>query len=192
MDRRSRPTASRCRRVFTIVNEETRKQVEDPVTRALRDGVIVGLANHTVLISKDGTERPIADSAAPIRGDGDVVLGAVLVFRDVTEDRKAEIALKRSLAREQSWAERLRQVAAASLTINAATTQDSIVGVIDGEARRILGAGRCKVVFDRCCHRRRRGQPRGARWPRARAGPWGTSIAPTRRVVASTTTTAPC
>ena len=55
--------------VFTIVNEETRKQVEDPVTRALRDGVIVGLADHTVLISKDGTERPIADSAAPIRGD---------------------------------------------------------------------------------------------------------------------------
>ncbi len=134
-------------RVFTIVNEETRKQVEDPVTRALRDGVIVGLANHTVLISKDGTERPIADSAAPIRGDGDVVLGAVLVFRDVSEDRKAEIALNHSLAREQSWAERLRQVAAASLTINSATTQDSIVGVIDGEARRILGAGRCNVVF---------------------------------------------
>jgi signal transduction histidine kinase len=55
--------------------------------------------------------------------------------------------LNHSLAREQSWAARLRQVAAASLTINAATTQDSIVGVIDGEARRILGAARCKVVF---------------------------------------------
>jgi PAS domain S-box-containing protein len=133
--------------VFTIVNEETRKQVEDPVTRTLRDGVIVGLANHTVLISKDGTERPIADSAAPIRGDSKVVRGAVLVFRDVTEDRKAETALKGSLAREQSWAERQRQLAAASVTINSATTQDSIVGVIDGEARRILGAGRCNVVF---------------------------------------------
>ena len=75
------------------------------------------------------------------------MLGAVLVFRDVSDDRQAEIALNHSLAREQSWAERLRQVAAASLTINSATTQDSIVGVIDGEARRILGAGRCKVVF---------------------------------------------
>ena len=116
--------------------------------RALRDGVVVGLANHTVLISKDGAERPIADSAAPIRGAAGVVLGAVLVFRDVTDDRKAEIALNRSLAREQSWAARMRQVAAASLTINAATTQDSIVGVIDGEARRILGAGRCKVIFE--------------------------------------------
>ena len=133
--------------VFDIVNEETRKQVENPVTRALRDGVIVGLANHTILIARDGTERPIADSAAPIRGDGDVVLGAVLVFRDVSDDRQNEIALNHSLAREQSWAARLRQVAAASLTINAATTQDSIVGVIDGEARRILGAGRCTVVF---------------------------------------------
>ena len=134
--------------VFNIVNEETRNGVENPVIRALRDGVIVGLANHTVLISKDGTERPIADSAAPIRGAAGVVLGAVLVFRDVSDDRKAENALNRSLAREQTWAARLRQVAAASLTINAATTQDSIVGVINGEARRILGAGRCKVIFE--------------------------------------------
>ena len=76
------------------------------------------------------------------------MLGAVLVFRDVTHDRKAENALNRSLAREQAWAARLRQVGAASLTINAATTQDSIVGVINGEARRILGAGRCKVIFE--------------------------------------------
>jgi PAS domain S-box-containing protein len=134
--------------VFNIVNEETRNGVENPVMRALGDGVIVGLANHTVLISKDGAERPIADSAAPIRGAGGVVLGAVLVFRDVTDDRKAETALNRSLAREQSWAARMRQVAAASLTINAATTQDSIVGVIDSESRRILGAGRCKVMFE--------------------------------------------
>ena len=133
--------------VFHIVNEETRQRVENPVIRAVRDGVIVGLANHTVLISKDGTERPIADSAAPIRGSDGAVLGAVLVFRDVTDDRKAEIALNQALGREQSWAERLRQVVGASLTINAATTQDSIIGVIDGEARRILGAGRCKVVL---------------------------------------------
>jgi PAS domain S-box-containing protein len=135
-------------RVFDIVNEETRRPVANPVTRTLREGVIVGLANHTVLVARDGTERPIADSAAPIRGGDGAVLGAVLVFRDVTEERRAEIALSQSLARERSWSGRLRQVAAASLTINAATTQDSIAGVIDGEARRILGAGRCRVVFD--------------------------------------------
>ena len=53
--------------VFRIVNEQTRQPVENPATRALREGVVVGLANHTVLIAKDGTERPIDDSAAPIR-----------------------------------------------------------------------------------------------------------------------------
>jgi PAS domain S-box-containing protein len=53
--------------VFKIVNEETRHTVENPATRALREGLVVGLANHTLLISKDGTERPIDDSAAPIR-----------------------------------------------------------------------------------------------------------------------------
>jgi PAS domain S-box-containing protein len=134
--------------VFRILNEETRQTVENPVVRALRDGVVVGLANHTVLLSRDGTARPIADSAAPIRAADGAVLGAVLVFRDVSDERLAEAALNRALAREQSWADRLRQVAAASLTINAATTKDSIVGVIDGEARRILRAGRCAVVFD--------------------------------------------
>ncbi len=134
--------------VFRIVNEDTRATVENPVTRALREGTLVGLANHTLLIAKDGAEHPIADSAAPIRGEDGAVLGAVLVFRDVTEDRQAERALSQALTREQGWAERLRHVAAAALTINAAATKDSIVGVIDGEARRILGAGRCHVVFD--------------------------------------------
>ena len=58
--------------------------------RVLRGGVIVGLANHTVLIAKDGTERPIDDSAAPIRDAEGNVIGSVLVFRDVTEQRRAE------------------------------------------------------------------------------------------------------
>ncbi len=75
--------------VFRIVNEYNRETVENPATRSLRDGVIVGLANHTILIAKDGTECPIDDSAAPIRKDGDVV-GCVLVFRDVTERRRTE------------------------------------------------------------------------------------------------------
>ncbi len=59
-------------KVFKIVNQKTRQTVESPTVRALRDGVIVGLANHTLLIAKDGSERPIGpvdDSAAPIRND---------------------------------------------------------------------------------------------------------------------------
>ncbi|MEA2631271.1 MAG: hypothetical protein QOE66_1490, partial [Chloroflexota bacterium] len=84
--------------VFTIINEETRQTVENPALRALREGMIVGLANHTVLIARDGTERPIDDSAAPIRDEGGTTLGAVLVFRDVTERRRAEDARARLAA----------------------------------------------------------------------------------------------
>ena len=69
--------------IFHILNEDTRREVENPAARVLREGVIVGLANHTLLIGRDGTERPIADSGAPIRlGSDGSVSGVVLVFRD--------------------------------------------------------------------------------------------------------------
>lgn len=77
-------------RVFNIVNEVTRQPVENPATRALREGVVVGLANHTVLIRKDGRECPIDDSAAPIRNEFGYVSGCVLIFRDVTAQRLSE------------------------------------------------------------------------------------------------------
>lgn len=76
--------------VFNIVNEESRRTVENPALRALREGIIVGLANHTVLIARDGKELPIDDSGAPIRNATGTAFGAVLVFRDVTERRLAE------------------------------------------------------------------------------------------------------
>lgn len=76
--------------VFRIVNEQTRQAVENPVARVLMEGTIVGLANHTVLISKDGTERPIDDSGAPIRDREGNIIGAVLVFHDVTARKQAE------------------------------------------------------------------------------------------------------
>jgi PAS domain S-box-containing protein len=272
----SEAAGRRLQDVFEIVNETSRAPVSNPVHRALSDGVVVGLANHTVLIARDGTERPIADSAAPIRDAGGEAMGAVLVFRNVAEERAAERSMREALeyartivdtvrepllvitsdftvrsasrsffetfrttpaetegksvfslaggqwnlpelrrwlehavqtklegesleiatdlpgagpsvlclhaghlrhgtertglvllavddisdertaetaragllAKQTAWSARLQQVAAASLTINAATTQDSVVGIIGAEARHILGAGDCEVVFD--------------------------------------------
>ena len=78
--------------VFPIVNEFTRAAVESPVARVLREGAIVGLANHTLLIAADGTEVPIDDSAAPVGSGEGPMQGTVLVFRDITERRRAEVA----------------------------------------------------------------------------------------------------
>ena len=77
-------------RVFRIVNEDTRKPVDNPAVKALRDGAVVGLANHTLLVRKDGTELAIDDSAAPIKDENGAVSGCVLIFRDVSERRRLE------------------------------------------------------------------------------------------------------
>ncbi len=73
--------------VFRIVNEKTREEVENPVRRVVSEGLVVGLANHTLLIGRDGKEHPIADSGAPIRNERNEITGAVLVFRDQTRER---------------------------------------------------------------------------------------------------------
>jgi two-component system sensor histidine kinase/response regulator len=83
--------------VFKIINEETRQPVANPAQRVIQDGAIVGLANHTLLISRDGVESPIADSAAPIFDDSGVnITGVVMVFRDQTQERTAQNALRDS------------------------------------------------------------------------------------------------
>ena len=76
--------------VFNIVNETTRRRVENPAARALQQGVVVGLANHTLLIARGGLEYAIDDTAAPIRSESDDILGAVLVFRDVSASRASD------------------------------------------------------------------------------------------------------
>ena len=85
--------------VFHIINEKSRQPVENPAMLVMKLGHVLGLANHTLLIARDGTERPIADSAAPIRDESGRMLGVVLVFRDVTEERRSE----ETLVEQREW-----------------------------------------------------------------------------------------
>jgi len=82
--------------VFNIINEVTRVRCENPVDRVFDTGGIIGLANHTILIAKNGTERAIADSGAPIRDEDQQIIGVVLVFRDQTEERLYQDKISKS------------------------------------------------------------------------------------------------
>jgi PAS domain S-box-containing protein len=90
---------------FHIVAEGDGRPAANPVARVLQSGRVQGLANHTVLIARDGTERAIDDSAAPIRGPDGALLGVVLVFRDVTSRRQQERKLRESEARFAAFVE---------------------------------------------------------------------------------------
>lgn len=91
--------------IFKIVNEYTGEPVETPVQKVLEEGRTVGLANHTALISRDGSVRSIADSAAPICDESEEMLGVILVFRDMTLERQKEEALRKSEERFRSMVE---------------------------------------------------------------------------------------
>ena len=117
--------------VFNIINEQSRKSVENPALRALDQGLIVGLANHSVLTAKDGTEHAIDDSAAPIRIPGQGIIGAVLVFRDITQRRAAE---------REVWESRERlRITLASIGDAVVTTDDAgRVNYVNPAAEKLL------------------------------------------------------
>ena len=115
--------------IFRIINEKTQNPVEDPIARVLREGNIVGLGNHSVLIARDGTERAIADSGAPIKASDGTTIGVVLVFRDVTEKRKVEeereAALNNLAETNMKLEERAKELEGARLaTLNIAEDLD--------------------------------------------------------------------
>ena len=112
--------------VFAIITEDDRRPIENPVARVISQGVVVGLANHASLIARDGTERPIADSAAPIKDPEDKIVGVVLVFRDVTEQRRHEAERDSLLAAEQ---------AARSEAESANQAKDRFLAVLSHELR---------------------------------------------------------
>jgi PAS domain S-box-containing protein len=119
------------REVFNVVNEQTRQTVENPALRAMREGLIVGLANHTVLIAKDGTETPIDDSGAPIKGAGGKIIGAVLIFRDITERRLVDEERSKLLASERAAREKAEA---------ASRSKDEFVAMISHEIRSPLNS----------------------------------------------------
>jgi PAS domain S-box-containing protein len=127
-----------CSEVFRIVNERTRETARNPVQRALAEGVAVGLANHTVLIAADQTERPIDDSAAPIRHADGRIAGVVLVFRDVTERRRVEEERRKAMAERERLLESER--AARAEAERASRIKDEFVAMVSHELRTPLNA----------------------------------------------------
>lgn len=129
-------------RVFPIVNEVTRQPVENPAMRALREGVVVGLANHTVLIRKDGSECPIDDSAAPIRNEQGHVSGCVLIFRDVTAQRLVEL----EKANQLHTARLLASIVESSNDAIIGKSLDSIIQSWNAAAERLFGYTAAEAV----------------------------------------------
>jgi diguanylate cyclase (GGDEF)-like protein/PAS domain S-box-containing protein len=95
--------------VFHIVNEETRTRLELPVTKALQSGVNVAIPEQTILIAKNGAEIPIDASAAPIKDDKGNIAGAVLVFRDISERKRHQEALRQANNKLTGWVNELEQ-----------------------------------------------------------------------------------
>ena len=137
---RGRPIAE----VFRIVHAETGQEAEIPVGRALRENRVIGLANHTALIARDGTKRQIADSCAPIHGADGCVLGAVLVFRDVTEEYR-----QREMLRESETLQRilLDNLPAGVVIVDPVTR---VIERVNGHVSALFGAPADRLVGHRC------------------------------------------
>jgi PAS domain S-box-containing protein len=92
--------------VFQIIDEDTRQTIDNPANKVLRSRSVAGLANHTILLARDGREIPIDDCGSPIIDDRGQIIGAILVFRDITQRRHADAAVRRAQAELERAAQR--------------------------------------------------------------------------------------
>ena len=126
--------------VFVIVNEDKSEPTPTTVNKALENGPTRGLADDKVLIARDGSEWPIDSSAAPIKDDRGETTGVVLVFRDVTDRKKADKERQGAEEATRRRAGQLQRLAEIASRINSANDVDSVVGVVTEEARSLIGA----------------------------------------------------
>ncbi len=125
--------------VFQIANERSRNSVENPATRALKDGIIVGLASQTILIAKGGAESFIDDSAAPIFSKDGKIIGCVLVFRDISQRMQAEKSLRDSESRKTAMFE-------AALDCIISIDKGGTIIEFNGAAERTFGFPRSEAI----------------------------------------------
>jgi PAS domain S-box-containing protein len=149
--------------VFRIIDEQTGTAAANPVAKVLREGALVGLANHTALVGPDGLSRPIEDSAAPIADAAGNISGVVLVFHDATGKRRAEAILRQSERRFRN----LTELSPDAIWIN----RNDRIELPNSEALRLLGATRPdqvegrrpEEIFHADCHGKVRERLRAAR-----------------------------
>ena len=125
---------------FNIVNEETRKQVSNPVEMVLREGNVVGLANHTVLIARHGGERAIEDSAAPVRDLDGKLCGVVLVFHDATQRRQA-------LKRERQRLDELAAIYRLGIAVSQTDVIEEVYEAAKSSILEVLRADRVSILL---------------------------------------------
>jgi len=128
--------------VFHIINKENREPATIPVARTLAQGTVQGLANHTVLIARNGHEFDISDSCAPIRDSDNLVVGAVLVFRNVTEEYAAQLALRKVSTLQKA-------IFDSANFSSIATDAKGVIQIFNVGAERMLGYSAAEVMDQR-------------------------------------------